>query len=760
MADLINREFQNGEVLDAQHLNELVSGINTNNDEITAVKNNFTSLRNEISGANYATQGYVRDYFVPLNKANVANGFAQLDSTGKIEATQLPSYVDDIIEGYYDYEGSKNFYQSSEFDAESKLDPEAGKIYVDLLTNKSYRWGGSQYVEISSSLALGETEGTAYQGSRGKALEDAFEWLTEMLDEVDTVITSEADLDSRANTNAFITGMTNAIANGTPVSNLALNSAYARRADELNHKLWVNMTGDVTGSTKEFTTTGGLTTNIELTLTDSGVTAGEYTKVTVDSKGRVTQGAKPTEIADLGVTNVYTKSEVDALVDELDVDYTETDPTVPDWAKEETKPTLSYWAEDDTAKYVTAAEKASWNAKSEFSGKYTDLTDTPVIPVVPTNVGAFRNDAGYITASSLTENSLKLETDLYTYVPIGNAQKASNETIGIGSTISATNRGKLGSAGDSLKQVFNKVFGEEKDVEPTITTTDVKLTASATSVSTPGSEYGSEVKEENVTITFTLANAGTASYGYRCGDVLTSGSRTFYYPITKQNGADIVLTLPANKTATIANGGGTLVSASPSSGSTTNNILYCNFNDSQQVKITINLPADSVSDTAKTRYGAITAAVSLGKAQKENQLSTGTEITAFLTFLKADAANQSKLSISIEDKTTSAYTIAAGSFYAYSKLDTSATAPTSGATKQSKSDADNTYSYDVGQYLWLYSRTSGKKIQTYVAGSWADVATFGGSTMTLTLSSGGSATYYAYRTDMFTAKGSARYRLV
>lgn len=75
-----------------------------------------------------------------------AGGVASLDSTGKVPSSQLPSYVDDVIEGYY-YNG--NFYTDS---AHTQLiTPETGKIYVDLDTNKTYRWGGTTYVEISQS---------------------------------------------------------------------------------------------------------------------------------------------------------------------------------------------------------------------------------------------------------------------------------------------------------------------------------------------------------------------------------------------------------------------------------------------------------------------------------------------------------------------------------------------------------------------------------------------------------------------------------
>ena len=87
-----------------------------------------------------------------------ANGIAELDSNGFVPAAQLPSYVDDILE----------FASMSAFPATG----ETGKIYVALDTNLTYRWGGSEYVEISQSLALGETSGTAYRGDRGKAAYD------------------------------------------------------------------------------------------------------------------------------------------------------------------------------------------------------------------------------------------------------------------------------------------------------------------------------------------------------------------------------------------------------------------------------------------------------------------------------------------------------------------------------------------------------------------------------------------------------------
>ena len=87
-----------------------------------------------------------------------ANGVAELDANGKVLTSQLPSFVDDVIE-------AENF-------AVLPNEGETGKIYVTLDNNKTYRWSGSAYVEISASLALGETDSTAYRGDRGKIAYD------------------------------------------------------------------------------------------------------------------------------------------------------------------------------------------------------------------------------------------------------------------------------------------------------------------------------------------------------------------------------------------------------------------------------------------------------------------------------------------------------------------------------------------------------------------------------------------------------------
>lgn len=107
-------------------------------------------------------------------------GLAELDSTGKVPAAQLPSYVDDVLE----YSTKAQFPQTGE----------TGKIYVAKDTNLTYRWTGTQYLEISQSLALGETSSTAYPGDKGKANRDALNSVPTKLTSYLTPTTSTGEL--------------------------------------------------------------------------------------------------------------------------------------------------------------------------------------------------------------------------------------------------------------------------------------------------------------------------------------------------------------------------------------------------------------------------------------------------------------------------------------------------------------------------------------------------------------------------------------
>lgn len=119
-----------------------------------------TSLLETQAGAQAkadAVAAMLADY-QPTSERGVAGGYAELDGTGRVPSVQLPSYVDDVVE-------------AADFAALPGTG-ETGKVYVTLDDNRTWRWSGSGYVEISASLALGETSATAYRGDRGKIAYD------------------------------------------------------------------------------------------------------------------------------------------------------------------------------------------------------------------------------------------------------------------------------------------------------------------------------------------------------------------------------------------------------------------------------------------------------------------------------------------------------------------------------------------------------------------------------------------------------------
>ncbi len=119
------------------------------------------------------------DAQVKASEKGKAGGVATLDTGGKVPSSQLPSYVDDVLE----YDTKAGFPATGE----------TGKIYVDKATNKTYRWGGSTWINITNPIALGETSSDAYPGNKGKANATAIAALQTRATELGDAVALNAD---------------------------------------------------------------------------------------------------------------------------------------------------------------------------------------------------------------------------------------------------------------------------------------------------------------------------------------------------------------------------------------------------------------------------------------------------------------------------------------------------------------------------------------------------------------------------------------
>lgn len=124
---------------------KITNAISTAVSNVTVVWENVENKPDWI-GKNKPTYTALEVNAVSVADKGIENGVATLDSTGKVPTSQLPSYVDDVVEGYYN-EGT--FYSDSGFT--TALTGETGKIYIDLSTSNCYRYGGTQYVEIATA---------------------------------------------------------------------------------------------------------------------------------------------------------------------------------------------------------------------------------------------------------------------------------------------------------------------------------------------------------------------------------------------------------------------------------------------------------------------------------------------------------------------------------------------------------------------------------------------------------------------------------
>ena len=152
--------------------NSLMNSINA---EAEVRANADTNLENKLQTNINNLEKKYDDFVATKGKAN---GFASLDGNGLVPSSQLPSYVDDVIEVYATYDVSEtgklsNIKLYSDPDHAKPITGESGKIYLNITQDEpsyQFRWSGTQFVDsnTSSSLILGEVTGTAYDGAKGR----------------------------------------------------------------------------------------------------------------------------------------------------------------------------------------------------------------------------------------------------------------------------------------------------------------------------------------------------------------------------------------------------------------------------------------------------------------------------------------------------------------------------------------------------------------------------------------------------------------
>lgn len=206
----INKEVSDRKAADTALKKELTEGINKEVSDRTTADNTLnTKIDKEISDRTAADTALKTELTEDINgvlaalnafKATKgkANGLASLDGKGLVPSSQLPSYVDDVIEVYATYDVSEtgklsNIKLYSDPDHANPITGESGKIYLNITRDEpsyQFRWSGTQFVDSNtSSLILGEVTGTAYDGAKGKANREAIESLPNKLISLDGIIT-------------------------------------------------------------------------------------------------------------------------------------------------------------------------------------------------------------------------------------------------------------------------------------------------------------------------------------------------------------------------------------------------------------------------------------------------------------------------------------------------------------------------------------------------------------------------------------------
>lgn len=201
--DTLNQTITNNVSTINERIDNEVSDLNDRIDqEVETINNTITNLDTELSQDITDLKNYTDATFIPLSQKAQPNGVATLNEIGEVPASQLPSYVDDVIEVYATYDKNEvgdisNVQLYSDAEHLNPITGESGKIYVNVTPNEpnyNFRWSGTQFLYIDTGgLILGEITGTAYDGAKGKHT-------TDIVNSLPNTITNELEVTSNSNT--------------------------------------------------------------------------------------------------------------------------------------------------------------------------------------------------------------------------------------------------------------------------------------------------------------------------------------------------------------------------------------------------------------------------------------------------------------------------------------------------------------------------------------------------------------------------------
>lgn len=265
--------------------------------------------------------------------------------TGTIAAANLPSYVDDVLE----YDGTSKFPSTGE----------AGKIYTDTTTNKIYRWGGSSYVVISDTIALGETSSTAYRGDRGKIAYNHSQITSGNPHKVTKSDVGLGSVDNTSDANKSVKYAKSATANN-PIKTTGTGAAYAATVDGIT----------------------ALTIGAKFTMVPHTVST--TTAPTLNVNGLGAKNIRMRLTSSTADTIQLTSASFLTANKPVNVVYDGSYWVIDDFAQPDVKKVQTHIA--NTTIHITAAERAKWNAKADITiGTAEPTSSTSGIFYIQTN---------------------------------------------------------------------------------------------------------------------------------------------------------------------------------------------------------------------------------------------------------------------------------------------------------------------------------------------------------------------------------------